>query len=276
MPLQAEQAIREGNLAAALEDLQNKVRANPADVKQRVFLFQLLAVLGQWERALNQLQVAGDMDASTLAMRSMYREAVQCERFRADVFAGKRSPVVFGEPPTWMSHLIESTRLIAEDRFDAAAKLRDAAFEQADAVDGTIDGEPFAWIADADPRLGPVVEGIVNGRYYWIPFANIRSIDIEKPEDLRDLVWAPVHFTWTNGGEAVGLIPTRYPGSERCDDDLIKLARKTDWQECPDGTALGLGQRMFATDGGEFAMLDVRRIELNHPPIEESSDAGHG
>ncbi|MFO1349473.1 MAG: hypothetical protein U1F68_01835 [Gammaproteobacteria bacterium] len=35
--------------------MQEQVRKNPANAKYRVFLFQLLAVLGQWERALNQL-----------------------------------------------------------------------------------------------------------------------------------------------------------------------------------------------------------------------------
>lgn len=276
MAVEAEQAIKEGNLAAALDALQAKVRGNPADVKQRVFLFQLLAVMGNWERALNQLEVAGDMDAAALPMRTMYREAVQCERFRAEVFAGRKSPVIFGEPPSWISHLIESNRHVADGKFAAASQLRDTAFEQAEATAGTIDGQPFQWIADADPRLGPVLEGIINGRYYWIPFTAIQSIDIEEPEDLRDLVWAPVHFTWTNGGEVVGLIPTRYPGSAQSEDDLIKLSRKTDWRECEDGTVLGLGQRMLATDAGEFALLDVRRIELQNEPVEAATDEGHG
>lgn len=276
MAVEAEQAIKEGNLAAALEALQAKVRSNPADIKQRVFLFQLLAVMGNWDRALNQLEVAGDMDAAALPMRSMYREAVQCERFRQEVFAGRKSPVIFGEPPSWISHLIESNRLVAEGKFAAATKLRDTAFDQAETTAGTIDGEPFEWLADADPRLGPMLEGIINGRYYWIPFTAIQSVDIEEPEDLRDLVWAPVHFTWTNGGEVVGLIPTRYPGSAQHDDDLIKLSRKTDWTECEDGTVLGLGQRMLVTDAGEYALLDIRRIELQNEPVDAATDEGHG
>ena len=47
--------------------------------KLRVFLFQLLCVLGQWERALTQLNVAAELDAQALAMAQMYREALQCE-----------------------------------------------------------------------------------------------------------------------------------------------------------------------------------------------------
>ena len=65
---------------------------------------------------------------------------------------------------------------------------------------GTIDGKPFEWIADADPRLGPIMEAMVDGKYYWVPFTRLSRLDIEAPADLRDQVWMPAHFTWSNGG----------------------------------------------------------------------------
>ena len=97
---------------------------------------------------------------------------------------------------------------------EQAQQVRDEAFEAAPATHGVIDDQPFEWIADADARLGPMLEAIVNGRYYWVPFDRIREIRIEAPADLRDAVWTPAYFTWANGGETVGLIPTRYPGTE--------------------------------------------------------------
>ena len=90
--------LQEGSLAESLNRLQDQVRKDPSNFKHRVFLFQLLAVLGDWDRSLTQLNVAGDLDASALAMVQAYREAIRCEVLRADVFAGKKSPVVFGEP----------------------------------------------------------------------------------------------------------------------------------------------------------------------------------
>ena len=82
---------------------------------------------------------------------------------------------------------------------------------------------PFNWIADADSRLGPVLEAIINGRYYWVPIQQIRAINITQAADLRDLVWLPAEFTWINGGQAFGLIPTRYPGSESVVDSAIQI-----------------------------------------------------
>ena len=63
----AEQHLQEGRLQEALAELQNQVRKDPANPKLRTFLFQLLAVLGEWDRALTQLNVAGELDAANLA-----------------------------------------------------------------------------------------------------------------------------------------------------------------------------------------------------------------
>ncbi|HJZ72105.1 MAG TPA: type VI secretion system accessory protein TagJ [Vicinamibacterales bacterium] len=266
----AEQAVRTGNPDAALKTLQEHVRQSPSDAKARVFLFQLLCIVGQWERALTQLNVAAELDASTLAMAQMYREALQCEKLRAEVFGGKRSPMVFGEPPEWIALLIESLLVRDTDRSGETQSLRERAFEAAPPTAGSIDGQPFEWIADADMRLGPVCEAVINGRYYWLPFDRLSRIDLEAPADLRDVVWTPAHFQFDNGGEAVGLIPTRYPESESSDDAHVRLARKTVWREEGPGAFVGLGQRVLATDAAEHAIMDLRTIVLGAAAADES------
>jgi len=110
-------------------------------VKHRVFMFQLLAVMGQWDRALTQLNVAGDLDDSTLAMVQTYREALLCEGLRADVFSGKRSPVVFGKPEQWIALLLESLTLMADGQYARSQEVRNQAFDLAPATSGTI-GDP--------------------------------------------------------------------------------------------------------------------------------------
>ena len=200
-------SLKNGDPAAALAHLQEQVRDKPSDAKLRIFLFQLLCVLGEWERALNQLKVACELDASALAMAQMYGDAVRCEAIRRDVFEGKKAPMVFGEPDQWLALLIES--LLVGGRGDAsrAADLRARAFEDAATSSGEINGQPFEWIADADSRLGPVLEAVINGRYYWVPFSRLAEVTIEAPEDLRDMVWMPAHLQFANGGDMVALIP---------------------------------------------------------------------
>jgi type VI secretion system protein ImpE len=270
----AERAVRDGDLDAALNHLQQRVRTEPANVDLRVFLFQLLCVTGQWDRALTQLSVAADLDAKALAMAQMYREAIQCERLRSEVFAGRKSPVVFGEPEEWLALLIESLLVAGRSDGGDSNSLRERAFDAAPTTSGRIDDQPFEWIADADMRLGPVCEAIVNGRYYWIPFARLARIDLEAPADLRDFVWMPAHFQFENGGESVGVIPTRYPGSADVADAHIRLSRKTIWTEASPTVFHGLGQRILTTDAGEHAILDVRTILLGDAAAaQDTADA---
>src|SRR3954462_10840267 len=223
----AEEELRNGDPAAALKRLQEQVRTRPDDSKLRVFLFQLLCVLGQWERALNQLEVASGLDAGALAMAQMYGAAVRCEAMRRDVFDGRRSPMIFGEPDQWLALLIESLLTAGKGDRAGAERLRVQAFEDAPASSGTLNDRPFEWIADADSRLGPVLEAIVNGRYYWVPFARLSKLTLEAPEDLRDLLLMPAYFEFENGGESLALFPTRFPGSQDTEDGSVALSRKT-------------------------------------------------
>jgi type VI secretion system protein ImpE len=260
--MNAEESLRHGDLQAAMSALQDQVRSDPSNVEYRVFLFQLLCVTGDWERALTQLNVAGDLDAGTLAMVHTYRDLLQCEALRQRVFAGEISPMIFGEPEEWFAKVIEALRVDASGKLDKAQQLRLEAFEAAPVVAGTLNGTEFEWVADADSRIGPFLEAIINGRYYWVPFHQISEIRCDDPEDLRDFVWAPAQFFLPNGGQTVGFIPTRYTGSEAAEDDLIRLARKTEWDELADGVYAGLGQRMLVTDSDEYPLLEVRNLAL--------------
>ena len=75
-----------------------------------------------------------------------------------------------------------------------------------------------------------MLEAIVNGRYYWIPFGRLSEVRIEKPADLRDIAWTPAYLTLANGGETVGL-----------DSDALSRARRSrrtrrcDWRAAPSG-----------------------------------------
>lgn len=262
--MEARELLRLGDVDAALAQLKQEVRKAPRDGRLRTFLFQLFCVSGEWERALNQLAAAAELDAAALPMAQAYRAAIRCEMLREQVFAGRRTPTVFGEPEAWMSLLIEANRRLAAGSLAEAEGLRDAAFADAPASGGRIVSggaeRGFDWIADADARLGPMLEAIVEGKYYWVPFHRLRTLTIEAPADLRDQIWMPAHFVWANGGEAVGFVPTRYPGSEHASAPLA-LARRTEWTD-RGGFALGLGQRMFATEAEEVALMDLRRLEI--------------
>jgi type VI secretion system protein ImpE len=258
----AADSFRAGNLTQALAELQAEVRKNPADPKLRVFLTQLLMLCGDWARANAQLKTLAEIDASAIPMARTYQTLVQCELFREQVFAGERSPLMLGEPEPWLAMLVQALSVQAAGHVAKASALRAQALEAAPTVPGTLNGTAFEWIADADSRLGPVLEACIKGNYYWVPFTAIGKIMVEPPSDARDMVFLPATFTWSNGGEAVGFIPTRYNGSHASSDEGVRMARKSTWQQLDDSTYIGSGQRVLSTDATEIGVLDLRELVM--------------
>lgn len=261
----AQDYLKAGDLAGALAELQNAVRARPDDAKLRIFLFQLLCVMGDWNRAVAQLKVCAQLEASALPMAQTYREAIICEVFREKVFSGEKEPLIFGKPSEWMALIVQSQQALAGGQFEQAATLREQAFDAAPTTSGDADGQDFEWIADADMRFGPVLEIIINGKYFWMPFSALASLRLDPPADLRDTVWTAASLTLHNGGELVGLIPTRYPGTVENGDDAMRLARATEWRDVGHETFLGLGQRLLTTEHGDLPIMDVRNLQFRPP-----------
>lgn len=258
-----EELLKCGDVTAALAALQGQIRADPANAKLRIFLFQLLCVLGDWKRAITQLKVSAELDEAATMMAKTYREAIICEVYREKVFAGEKEPLIFGEPQEWLALLIEAQKTLAKGQTQEAADLRARAFDAAPTSGGMIDGQAFGWIADADMRLGPVLEVIVNGRYFWLPFTAISALAMDPPEDLRDAVWTAATLTLANGGEVAALIPTRYAGTTASGDAAAMLARTTTWVDLGGETFVGTGQRLLTTDQADIALLDIRNLTMS-------------
>jgi type VI secretion system protein ImpE len=258
----AEILLHAGDPHAAQQALQEQVKKQSADPKLRVFLFQLMAVNGQWKRASNQLEIAGQLDSEAAPMVKCYRDVLNCELHREAVFQGKSKPLIFGEPEEWVALLVEAQQAFARGEMPLFSRLNAQALEKAEARGGKINGERFAWLADADQRFGPVFEFMFNGQYYWVPMSRVRALHSEKPTDLRDLIWLPAEVTWINGGKLMVMMPARYPRTEGVSGASL-LARRTDWVTHADDNLEGTGQRIFATDQNDYSLLQVRSIEFD-------------
>jgi type VI secretion system protein ImpE len=203
-------------------------------------------------------------------MVSTYQTVIRCEVLREKVFRGERTPTVLGHPGNWLPLLIEATRLLAAGEPDRAAALRDAAFNAAEPMAAKVNSVPCEWLADADPRLGPTLEIIIDGRYAWVPYEHIRLLELEQPVDLRDQVWMPARVTFANEGATVCFIPTRYPDTTSSNDPALLLARRTEWRE-QGAWSIPLGQRMLVSDVSETALMDLRELRIE--PIAAGSES---
>ena len=252
-----EKLLRGGDLGGARAALVDAVKRAPGDVGARMFLWQVMALQGDWEKAATQLRALASVSGEAQMLATVYSQALAAEGPRALAYAGKAPfPVLVSSSP-WIDELAQGLGEMAAGREAQGVALRDAAFDAAGDTPGEIDGVPFTWIADADPRLGPCFEAIVAGRWGLVPFEAVTRIKTEGPRDLRDVVWLPVELALRSGQSAAALIPARYPGTEAA-SDALRMGRVTEWVG-----AVPLGQRLWSRDdGAETGVLDFREIVM--------------
>lgn len=241
---------QKGDLTGAIQALGDELRSNPLDVKRRTFLFELLCFAGSYDRAEKQLDLLAGSSGQAAAGALMYRSALHAERTRQDLFAGKGYP-----------------------RSEADG-----------AITGKWNGGSFTDLRDADPRVGAHFEVFIAGSYTWIPMKYMERLEIDKPEALRDLLWARARvqtspeFRLQDLGEV--LIPVLAPLSSQSGDGAVQLGRATVWEQSGEAE-VPLGQRMMLIDGEEIPLLEIRSITWNLPTAGKVAtgssleDAGH-
>ena len=259
--VKADELLASGDVAGARQQLIEEVRANPGSVGVRMFLFQMCALLGEWDRAKAQLETLAKLDPEARMLSVAYTQCIAGEAVRAQVFAGTE-PATLLAKVAWGESL--SAALMARQSGSAEADaLYAQVFEAAPTTSGTTDaGLRFEWIADADPRLGPVTEAIIAGRYGLMPFCALERLTVNAPVDLRDTVWIQAEFGLVQGARVAGFIPLRYPGSEATDDATMVRGTGTGWIADERGEH-PLGHRLFAfSDGSEVPVQELRELTL--------------
>lgn len=268
--------------------MEAQIRAQPAAAAHRWALFQLLCVMGHWERAVQQLQVYAQLDPQQAPAAQACRDLIRAERRRAQVLTGRARPGFVFDAPSWIEGLLEALQLTATGQLDEADLVRERALDQAPLVparsaDRGADLQ-LDWIADSDSRLGPVCEVITAGHYRWLPFSDIAAWRIERPSMLLDLVWAPCTLTLTDGSAMPGFMPARYSGSENPqgdsrEHDAIRLGRSTSWQDTGRTGVIALGQKTWTTSAGDLSIFELTKAEFgdratDREPVQQ--DGTHG
>lgn len=233
--MDANALFREGRLAEAIAALNEALRSDPTDLRSRTFLFELLCFSGDLDRAHKQLDAISAADVERQLAAHAYREALRSEEQRRTMFKKGELPDAGSSPS---------------------------------ALSGTINGEHFSDLTDADPRIGARLEAIVGGRYTWMPFEHLVSVTIEPPKNLRDLFWAPAEVKTSSAlGNYEGqvMLPALTPSASEHPDDAVRLGRVTEWQELDDGIEAPVGQKLLLADDEVFPFLEIREIVI-HPP----------
>ncbi len=258
----AETLLREGDLGGARADLVELVRKSPGSVEARMFLFQLLCLTGEWQKARAQLSALAQLSPEAQMLSVAYGQAIEAELVRADAFAGKAPVALLVKSAGWAEDLAAALGHEAAGRIAEAEAARNKAFDAAPDTPGELDGHAFDWIADADARFGPSLEAIIAGKWGLLPFSSLEYVKSSGPKDLRDTVWLPVQVGFKSGQSVAGFLPVRYPGTEKSTETSDVLARSTQWIDGPLGES-GLGQHVLSLSDGEGAgLLSLRELRF--------------
>jgi type VI secretion system protein ImpE len=243
--MNATELFRAGKLSESIRAIGEEIRQNPLDAKRRTFLFELLCFAGEWERGEKQLDALAQGGANAELGVLLYRSALHAERERQQFFKTKA--------------YLDSSAPAA----DAEEGAETPAVEKTDSLSGGIlNGKPFQ-------------EVFVAGRYLWVPFEHIVSVQLQPPKRLRDLLWAPAlirngsNFKGRDLGEV--LIPVLSPFTFTHEDDAVRLGHATVWQES-EAIEIPFGQKMLLVDGEEVPLLELRDLQFN--ASREAASAG--
>jgi type VI secretion system protein ImpE len=253
----ADALLRAGDITGARAAVADELKRDPSNTAVRQFFWQIAALSGDWERAETHLRTLGNLQSSAIMMAQVYGQAIRAERKRDAVFEGTRAPISLVGTEPWVAGLLDALHAATTGASDAEAR-RDAALDAAPETPGTWGAERFAWIADADERIGPMLELIVGEEHGFIPFAAIARITAAEPRDLKDAIWFPLDVALKSGQSTLGFLPVVYHGTP-LDPGTLRLARATDWS----AAGAGLGQRLFATDREEMGALDLRDVRFD-------------
>lgn len=252
-----------GDLQSAIEELTNKVKARPTDTQQRIFLFEMLLFADEWERAERQMDVIAQQSLEAGLGIQIYRDNLKAERDRNNLFSEGRRPHFISEPPTHVELHLEAINCLREGKVREARETLDQAEEERPAFTGKLNGETFSDFRDYNDVVGSVLELIVQGQYTWLPFEQIRKLEIDAPKSLRDLMWTPARIECTDGTNGDIYIPALYAGSGKHIDNQVKLGRMTDWKDVGEGLYMGSGLRLFLVDSEDKALFEAKKIEFD-------------
>jgi type VI secretion system protein ImpE len=256
----AKELMKAGRLKDARRLLIEEVKTTPADVGKRTLLFQVLALNGEWDKAVRHLDMISTQDPDRSIGVHAYLDMMKAEQERLKVMKRRQQPSIMPGAPPYLPQYMAYLDALEKGGFEEARGLIARIDEARPGVSGTVNGRPFAGFSETDARLYAFLEVFVHDRYVWIPPEAIQEIIIHEPRDSFDLIWVTATITTWEGLSMNCCMPVVYPESFLAPDDQAKLGRLTDWVPLGGGLSRGVGQHVYQIGEEDMAILDISQI----------------
>ncbi len=253
-----------GNLQGAIGEVTTELKSKPNDTAGRLFLAELLCFVGDIERAEKQLDTISRQSTQGATTLALYRQLIRGEAAREQVLREGRAPDLVVPLPKDAQLMLEALTAIRLEQQDDAVRLQQQAVQQRQDVSGVCNGQEFTGLRDLDDRFAGVLEVITShGKYYWVPWASIRSLEMEAPKVPIDLVYRKTQIDVREGPQGEVYIPTRYlPGKLEQQSDALLLGRATEWVGDEDQFVQGRGLRTLLVGDRDLTIMEIESLSV--------------
>lgn len=260
--MSASELFSAGKLGEAVKASLDEVKKQPAEAGLRWRLAELLCFAGDFERADKQLETLFNQFPKLATNVILFRQLVRAENARQQLLTEGRVPEFSHQPGPAMQHSLEALVHYRAGDLVKASNLIQQAEDARPAVRGVCDGQSFDDLRDLDDLCAGTLEVFSgDGKYLWVPFAEIRSLKFDPPERPRDLLWRNARLI-ASGLNASVFIPVLYNGTCRETDEALRLGRATDWRGGEGEPILGIGQRMWLVGEEQKSIMEIKALEF--------------
>lgn len=262
MSVSVQDHLRAGALDKAVESLTQTVKASPTDINARAALAELLCVEGNLERADTLLTAIDTIDPTAALGTALFRQLIRAEQARRQFYSDGRVPEFLKRPEGAIELELRAAVALREGAGAEAARLLAEAEETRPRAPGTIDGVPFDDFRDLDDSCSAHLEVLTStGKYYWVPVADVVSIEFRPPEHRRDLLWRRALLSVHEGPDGEVFLPAIYASPGVTLEARHKLGHVTEFEEVG-GALLGVGLRSFLVGEDSRTILEITTLEF--------------
>lgn len=263
--MKAKELFEAGDLQGALEAATTDLKSKPNDVGLRLFFAELLWLAGHLDRVDKQLEMISRQSTQGAVTLALYRQVLRGEIAREQVLREGRTPEIVAELPTSARLSLEALLALRLGQQDEAGRLLEQAEAARVAVSGTCNDQAFSDLRDLDDRVAGVLEVITStGKYYWVPWQSIESLEMEPPQVPFDLIYRRTQIEVTGGPNGEVYVPTRYVAAadEQLADQLL-LGRATDWVGEETGLVQGRGLRTWMVGEQDMSIMEIASLVIS-------------
>lgn len=262
--MKAKEYYEVGQLNNAIDAITAEVKKHPTDINRRGFLCEMLFVKRAWERADKQLDFIGHQDPNAMHMVALWRQLLRAGQARDQFYSDGRIPEVLEEPDELVQSYLKASVAFREGSKSEALSILDEAESRRSELKGQLNGEAFSDFRDLDDLAPTILEVFTStGKYYWIPFSRIASLEFHAAEGPMDLVFRRATLeTNEDGPDGEVYVPAIYQSVSEEDEERLLLGRATDWLGDEGEPVIGVGQKMFLVDDRSVSIMEIESLQF--------------